>query len=132
MPITGGWQSWSTSSTSVVLNKGVYTLRMKVAKSGFNLNWFEFKFVNSLSTEVMLKESITLFPNPVSENFQIKIQNQRTINKVKVFDFSGRLVKEMKPMHQQENYSLSNLKSGIYLVVIETDFGKFNRKLIKK
>ena len=23
LPITGGWQSWSTSSTSVVLNKGV-------------------------------------------------------------------------------------------------------------
>ena len=132
LPITGGWQSWFTSSTSVVLNKGVYTLRMKIVKSGFNLNWFEFKFVNSLSTEILAKESITVFPNPVSDNFQIKIQNQLTVNNVKVFDFSGRLVKEIKPIHQQVNYSLSNLKSGIYLVVIETDSGKFNRKLIKK
>jgi len=132
LPITGGWQSWFTSSTSVVLNKGVYTLRMKIVKSGFNLNWFEFKFVNSLSTEILVKESITVFPNPVSDNFQIKIQNQLTVNNVKVFDFSGRLVKEIKPIHQQVNYSLSNLKSGIYLVVIETDSGKFNRKLIKK
>ena len=105
---------------------------MKIVKSGFNLNWFEFKFVNSLSTEILVKESITVFPNPVSDNFQIKIQNQLTVNNVKVFDFSGRLVKEIKPIHQQVNYSLSNLKSGIYLVVIETDSGKFNRKLIKK
>lgn len=132
LPVTGGWQSWFTSSTSVVLNKGVYTLRMKVAKSGFNLNWFEFKFVNSLSIENLVKESITVFPNPVSDNFQIKIQNELTVNNLKVFDFSGRLVKEIKPIHQQVNYSLSNLKSGIYLVVIETDSGKFNRKLIKK
>ena len=30
-----------------VFSKGVFTLRMKVLKGGFNLNWFEFKEIDT-------------------------------------------------------------------------------------
>ena len=47
-PKTGGWQTWTTVSTnSTTVSKGIYTLRMRVLKGGFNLNWFEFKDIDS-------------------------------------------------------------------------------------
>ena len=38
LPVTGGWQSWQTTTAETTLNAGVYSLKMKVLESGFNLN----------------------------------------------------------------------------------------------
>ena len=47
-PKTDGWQTWTTvSAPTKTLGKGVFTIRMKVLKGGFNLNWFEFIDVDS-------------------------------------------------------------------------------------
>jgi len=131
LPITGGWQSWQTSTTGVVLHKGIYTLKMKVVKSGFNLNWFEFKFESSLSVDEFKKEVVSIFPNPVSDYFQITIQNQIDIKNLKIFDISGRLVKEINPIKFKEVYNISNIVSGTYFLVIETNKGIFRKKIIK-
>jgi hypothetical protein len=42
LPNTGGWQTWQTVSTSVVIPGGTQTLRIESVASGWNLNWFEF------------------------------------------------------------------------------------------
>ena len=45
---TGGWQTWTTVTANTKnIGKGVYTIRMKVLKGGFNLNWFEFKDIDT-------------------------------------------------------------------------------------
>ena len=41
LPITGGWQQWENVTSSITLTKGLQTLRMKVLKGGFNINWME-------------------------------------------------------------------------------------------
>ena len=41
-PVTGGWQTWATVSSNVIIPSGIHTLRMKVLTGGFNLNWMEF------------------------------------------------------------------------------------------
>ena len=47
-PVTGGWQDWVTVSVnSKVVYKGVYKLRLKVLKGGFNLNWIEFSNIDT-------------------------------------------------------------------------------------
>ena len=48
LPVTGGWQTWETvSTTTKSFSKGVFTLRMKVLKGGFNLNWIEFRDIDT-------------------------------------------------------------------------------------
>ena len=48
LPVTGGWQTWTTvTANTKPIGKGVFTLRMKVLKGGFNLNWFEFNDIDS-------------------------------------------------------------------------------------
>jgi endoglucanase len=41
VPITGGWQSFSTISTTAVLPAGNQIIRIRAAQGGFNFNWFE-------------------------------------------------------------------------------------------
>ncbi|MGI9531542.1 carbohydrate-binding protein [Lutimonas sp.] len=41
VPVTGGWQNWETATTSITIQKGFQTIRMKVIKGGFNLNWMQ-------------------------------------------------------------------------------------------
>jgi endoglucanase len=131
LPITGGWQSWQTTSTQTVLNAGIYTLKMKVLKAGFNLNWFEFEYASSLSTQKLQKDTCMLFPNPISEKFEIRFSNQQDIMSLKLIDMSGRIVKSIEPKASNSTYSISNLKAGIYFLILETTLGIFQKKLIK-
>lgn len=132
LPITGGWQTWTTSATQAILKAGIYTLKMKVLQSGFNMNWFEFKFTSSLSVEDNLNDEVKIFPNPFSDSFSIKLSPQQKIKSLKIVDLNGRLVKNIQPnITSNSVYNLSNLKSGIYLVLIETDQGFAQKKLIK-
>ena len=41
LPITGGWQQWENATSTIILTKGLQTLRMKVLKGGFNMNWMD-------------------------------------------------------------------------------------------
>ena len=65
IPVTGGWQTWETvSSKTKSFSKGVFTLRMKVLKGGFNLNWFEFKEIDTDGDGI--KDSLDQCPNTPS------------------------------------------------------------------
>lgn len=131
LPVTNGWQSWQTTTIQTTLNEGIYTLKMKVLQSGFNMNWFEFEFTGSLSTEDVIKTSVKIFPNPFTDNFNIKLNNQQIIKDLKIMDLNGRLIKNIQPTESNGVYNLSSLKSGVYLLSIETDKGSFQKKLIK-
>lgn len=43
VPKTGGWQSWTTITTSsFLLEEGIVTFRLRAAEGGYNLNYFDF------------------------------------------------------------------------------------------
>ena len=131
LPVTGGWQSWQTSSVSTTLNAGVYVLKMKVLTGGFNLNWFEFEFVNSLGVATFIKNTMAVFPNPVLEKFKIKLNNQQSIKNIRIIDVNGRIVKNIQPKEQDRMYEVSSLKPGVYFLLLDTNYGSYQRKLIK-
>jgi hypothetical protein len=62
-PSTGGWQNWTTVSTSFNLPKGKNYLRLKVLAGGFNLNWFQFTKSTIKGPELL---SATLLSNAKS------------------------------------------------------------------
>ncbi len=39
IPVTGGWQTWTTVSSTVSLTSGSHVIRLSVTTGGFNLNW---------------------------------------------------------------------------------------------
>jgi hypothetical protein len=64
-PPTGGWQSWTTTSKTAILTKGVQHLRVAIDKPLFNLNWFEFTYLTSTTDPEIIQE-FRLSPNPGS------------------------------------------------------------------
>jgi len=130
LPVTGGWQSWQTTTTETTLNAGVYSLKMKVLESGFNINWFEFEFLNSLSVDSQIKTITSIYPNPIDQNFKIQFNDNQEVKVLKIIDINGRLVKQLNP-NEINQYNISDLKSGVYILIIETNELQYQKKLIK-
>ena len=74
----------------------------------------------------------SVYPNPISEEFQINLNNQQKVRSLKIIDVNGRVVQKLDPNLSNHIYQLSNLKSGIYLLLLETDKERFQKKIIKK
>lgn len=51
-PVTGGWQTWTTITSSLTLSKGIHKLRMKILTGGFNLNWIVFELDNVIDDDL--------------------------------------------------------------------------------
>jgi hypothetical protein len=50
VPITNGWQTWTTVSATVNLNAGTQTLRLQAGVGGYNINWLSFSNGNATPT----------------------------------------------------------------------------------
>jgi len=74
--------------------------------------------------------SLKIYPNPIKDVMNIQIQNSEIIKSIKVFNVLGKLVIEEKGDVNQLDVSL--LKSGLFLIKIETNKGIFVKKIMKK
>lgn len=63
-----------------------------------------------------LKNSITIYPNPVKDKLWIKNPNQLQLKSVKVFTIQGKLVKSFANV--EDGISIPELESGVYFVKI--------------
>ncbi|MDO4763927.1 MAG: T9SS type A sorting domain-containing protein, partial [Flavobacteriaceae bacterium] len=73
------------------------------------------------------EEKKGLYPNPIQNTFFLK--GFRAVSEVKIYDKSGRLVSVFEP---QNSYNISNLPIGNYILVVKSDSGLDNFKIIKK
>lgn len=94
-------------------------------------------FKASLSCAVLAVDDLSgskdmlLSPNPVKSNF--KIEGNDKIESIKVFDNSGKLIKEFDATSISKNsYDVSKLKTGNYVIMIKTDKETLSKKLIKE
>lgn len=99
VPVTGGWQSWTTVSTTATLNAGPQIMRFVPTASGFNINYFE---VVSAPSAVLPDGGPTrnllyaAFPNPFNRTTAIRYDLQdRGPVRLSIFDVHGRLIKTL-------------------------------------
>lgn len=135
LPVTGGWQSWVTSSNEIDLVAGVYTLKVRVAQPGFNFNWMELLYSDSnLSTNIVevIKPYISLYPNPVNSSLTVKTTQNNIIDSITLFDISGRIILVKKGINSiSEKINLSSFSKGSYYAKINTRLGEVTKKIIK-
>ena len=135
LPVTGGWQSWVTSSNEIDLVAGVYTLKVRVAQPGFNFNWMELLYSDSnLSTNIVevIKPYISLYPNPVNSSLTVKTTQNNIIDSITLFDISGRIILVKKGINSiSEKINLSSFSKGSYYAKIKTRSGEITKKIIK-
>ena len=98
-----------------------------------NIYWkptTEYTYAISLSTdETILDGSLKLYPNLVRTSFKIN----KLVNDLRIYDLTGKLVKTFSGAYSEGNdFDISNLNQGLYLVKIENNNGQsLTSKLIK-
>jgi len=73
-------------------------------------------------------QSITIYPNPVKDEFYIK--SELPIEKVEVYSIIGALL--LSENHYSGKISVSNLPRGIYMVNVYTSDGMRVGKIVKE
>ncbi len=135
---TGDWQNWVTTSESVQLPLGRYTMRILITQSPFNVNWIEFLFSSSsVDFNNSTFTDVKVFPNPSEDLFNIHAR----INKVErdvlleIYNFGGGLVKRKRIeniSNIQEQLSLGSFPNGVYYLLLRMENEtSFSTKLIK-
>ncbi|PZW40680.1 putative secreted protein (Por secretion system target) [Mesonia algae] len=98
---------------------------------GIYSTWNISSYVNfsedcSLSESNFKEIKIQLFPNPTTQQFQLKTNEE--IKSLTVYSLNG---KEILKFQNQNTYDVSQLPAGIYFVKMETSKGTGIQKLIK-
>ncbi|NND63090.1 MAG: choice-of-anchor B family protein [Flavobacteriaceae bacterium] len=70
----------------------------------------------------------TMVPNPASEIIEINLSEDVVLLSANIYDNIGRLVLKSK---DSTSINITSLKSGVYLVKLETDLGTLTKRLIK-
>jgi len=93
-----------------------------------------FRIENVLSTgeEELLSSNILLFPNPNKGNFVLNYKGQNVLDKIQIFDLTGKIVFEelLSGFSEQKDITLYNAQSGIYLVKVISDKATTTKRII--
>jgi hypothetical protein len=80
------------------------------------------------------KNSLTIFPNPASNNISLKLENENnTYIDIELYSLTGRLIDIVYqgPNRKSINYNCSKIANGIYFIKLKTDSNKvYTRKFI--
>ena len=111
VPVTGGWQNWTTVSATVTLAAGPQIMRFVALSDGFNVNYFD--VLSHVVTGVPERGAAgpvlhACYPNPFSSATVVRYDLPRAERvHLRVYDVFGRLVRtlvqgEQLPAGRQE------------------------------
>ncbi|MDY0779513.1 beta-1,3-glucanase family protein [Tenacibaculum sp. IB213877] len=131
---TGGWQNWQTISHTVNVNAGTYNFGIFIQNSGVNLNWIRITKVNTLAARVAeetkeKEEELILYPNPVITTLQFNTNLEKS--NVQIFNLQSGTVTGKRKVNNN-SIDVSDLKSGVYSIIIERDGRRIEKRFIKK
>lgn len=80
--------------------------------------------------ELTANTSISIHPNPVLTT--LKIESDLSFSILEIFEVTGKKVREINMTSSIENINVSDLKSGVYFVVLTDDNGvRHTKKMVK-
>ena len=86
---------------------------------------------SSMNTqENQFENSLTAYPNPVVD--KVNFNSESIIQKISIYDLSGKMISEMISNSHKVEMNLSQLNPGIYIAKLQTPNGIQTIKLIKK
>jgi len=79
--------------------------------------------------ELNVDDFISISPNPVSDNFNLKIAQSLDVQHLSLYNLKGAVVKDFNPKATQ--FSTIDLESGFFILKIETQLGVFVIRVVK-
>ncbi len=86
---------------------------------------------NTLAVSDLTKSKVAVYPNPVSDVFNIKLADSfnAATAKITITDITGKTVKTFAT---EETYNIADLPKGVYIIKVTDGENKYTQKLIKK
>jgi endoglucanase len=132
IPVTGGWQTWKTINTEIQLTEGISTLRVKIIKPEFNMNWYKFT-EKGLGTGDLDNDKKKVYPNPATNELIIELAGSAGQDKSVLFrTMNGTVVKKVSlPTNSDSQIiNITDLPKGFYILEIEVSGILWRTKLI--
>lgn len=96
-------------------------------------NWKIVKLGDQQVDQLIEKQDIKIYPNPVSDYAYVEIGFDFKEAEITMYDMSGRQLQQIKTKNKVTKINTQSLIQGAYLITIKTDDNKTaNAKLIKK
>jgi len=73
---------------------------------------------------------ISIYPNPAKDKITIEISDGNSVNNIEIFDISGKLILSQTIL-MKNNFGISSLEPGIYIIKVSGNSGVFIGKVIK-
>lgn len=127
--------SWQTLqfniSTFGVPTGNIGQIVLSHGGEGTALVYFDNIYFSSttLSNEKRLFEEFSVYPNPVSD--RVSISAAESIDRLRIYDLTGKLVKQASPQKTAFSVDVSGLSKGVYLVKLNTGDREATTKMIK-
>ena len=113
------WNNWEKGLWKSMANSG--DLKLVEGPAGI---------LGETNIHSTIKTNMEVYPNPVYSN--LRIQNNKGIESVKIYNLLGQPVLEMKPGTNKVNLDIKNLKAGIYFIYVNDGVSTNIQKVIKK
>jgi hypothetical protein len=75
--------------------------------------------------------NIHIFPNPTQDMIYIEMPDNIAIKSISIYSLDGKLIKRNRYSFISTQLNIANLKSGSYILNIETDTGNYKQIIIK-
>ena len=131
----GAKSSWQTLQFNIsafeVPTGNIGQIVLSHGGEGTALVYFDNIYFSStrLSNERRLLEEFSVYPNPVSN--RISISAAESIDRMRIYDLTGKLVKQASPHKAAFSVDVSGLSKGVYLVKLNAGDREATTKMIK-
>jgi hypothetical protein len=114
-----------TSKTFAPKNEDQYAVEVRQGECIDTSDCYVFVGLN----EQALNITFDVYPNPAHDKIFIEINEPLQSHSIKLFDLSGRLVKEISSEKATTEISVQNLQKGVYIIEMKSE-STINRKAI--
>ena len=77
------------------------------------------------------ENQLFVYPSFFTKNIHISLTNGEIIEKVKVYDISGKLISTKSSNKNRDILNLSKLPAGVYFLEVNSDINSYSKKIIK-
>lgn len=85
-----------------------------------------------IRTDDAFNSSIKVYPNPATDRISIDLPIGEEVNAINLYDLNGTLIKQFSENQKLNNYDISELTDGMYLIQVITPEAMYSEKFLVK
>ena len=101
---------------------------LRISEDTVDIGAFEYQYITYINS-IKDTKPVLIFPNPNNGLFWVT-SNVNSIEKLEIFSYSGKKIKEIKPDIQPYHINISDCPKGIYIIVIKNGADIYSEKVV--